>query len=429
MPLFQLDFLPRYQVPLPLYALIIFTCCIAPILALLLLDLSSRRTRQSQPRGCRKLGLRLQSNLADQFSTHYASDKQDGPCTVKSLWIYPVKSCRGVELYRGDVVATGMKHDRIFSFAQRRTSRGLDDDPGEDVPQWTFLTQRQHPVMARIRVEIWVPDPSSTGYSEKAADVTNGGALIITFPHISAPPNKGLLSRLTPLLRATDTEMTFRVPLNPDQITTAQQAYPIERLTIWKDSPEALNMSRHVPPEFRDFIGVKTDLGLFRLLPGKERDVFRCAPRKETMGWQPITGFADAYPLHILNLASVRDLEAKLSPNSPRLSALRFRPNIIVTGPPAYAEDAWKKIVIGHHEFFVACRTARCRLPNTDPETGEKHAVEPDKTLKRFRRIDEGAGEHACLGMQMVPATQHGTIKVGDVVDVLETGDHFYIRQ
>ena len=120
-----------------------------------------------------------------------------------------------------------------------------------------------------------------------------------------------------------------------------------------------------------------------------------------------------------------------------------------VTGPPAYAEDHWKKIRIGSSEYFVTCRTARCRLPNVDPETGEKHAAEPDRTLKSFRLIDEGAGKDACLGMQMVPAVgrtyvfifckvrgadetqlpEEELIKVGDAIEVLETGKHCYINQ
>lgn len=41
-----------------------------------------------------------------------------------------------------------------------------------------------------------------------------------------------------------------------------------------------------------------------------------------------------------------------------------------------------------------------------DPESGIKHAQEPDKTMKSYRCVDEGASGLACLGMQMVPAAQ-----------------------
>ncbi|KAI9846387.1 MAG: hypothetical protein M1830_007453, partial [Pleopsidium flavum] len=61
--------------------------------------------------------------------------------------------------------------------------------------------------------------------------------------------------------------------------------------------------------------------------------------------------------------------------------------------------------------------------------SGQKHPAEPDKTLKSFRRIDQGAAMHACLGMQMVPALKESKIRVGDSIKVLESGDHYYIMQ
>ncbi|KAL9117211.1 MAG: hypothetical protein Q9187_006258 [Circinaria calcarea] len=184
-------------------------------------------------------------------------------------------------------------------------------------------------------------------------------------------------------------------------------------------------------PGLGHFLGMSKDttLALFRVDPKHYRTVLRCAPRKEQLGYQPVTGFTDAYPLHILNLASVQDVACRLPEGTPRLSALQFRANIVITGPRAYAEDDWKRIRIGSYEYYVSCRTARCRLPNTDQITGLKHQTEPDRTLKSFRCIDKGAGKDACMGMQMVPASEESHIEVGDQIEVLETGEHFYIKQ
>jgi uncharacterized protein YcbX len=114
---------------------------------------------------------------------------------------------------------------------------------------------------------------------------------------------------------------------------------------------------------------------------------------------------------------------------TPRLSATRFRPNLIVTGPEAYHEDTWKRIKIGFYEYDVSCRTTRCKLPNVDQFTGQKHASEPDKTLRSFRAVDEGAGPHVgCLGVQMVPISKESAIRVGDEITVLESGEHHYIK-
>jgi uncharacterized protein YcbX len=100
-----------------------------------------------------------------------------------------------------------------------------------------------------------------------------------------------------------------------------------------------------------------------------------------------------------------------------------------VTGPPAYAEDHWKKVRMGLSMYHVINRCVRCRLPNIDPDTAIKHDSEPDKTLRSFRCIDPGAPKSACLGMDMVAVEQQGMITVGDVVEVLETGEHRYIGQ
>lgn len=104
---------------------------------------------------------------------------------------------------------------------------------------------------------------------------------------------------------------------------------------------------------------------------------------------------------------------------------------LIVTGPPPYAEDAWKKIRIGGSRYHVSCRTARCTLPNVDQDTGARDAHnEPYKTMAAYRKIDEGAAKWPCLGMQMVPMSgEEEGIRVGDGVVVEEVGEHCYIPQ
>lgn len=115
---------------------------------------------------------------------------------------------------------------------------------------------------------------------------------------------------------------------------------------------------------------------------------------------------------------------------APRLSAARFRANLIITGPDAYHEDTWRRIKIGYYEYDVSARTARCKMPNVDQVTGERHASEPDRTLRSFRAIDEGTGPNVgCLGMQMVPVAPESAVRVGDEVTVIEVGEHHYIKQ
>ncbi len=435
----NLSFLPRFQLTLGTYLLVVLPLCLGPIIALVLFDFSTRRAERLEPKGCRKLGLRVKSNLADEFDKKYAEGAESGKdksgnelWRVKSLWIYPVKSCRGIELNGANVISTGMEHDRQFCFAQLKSPFPVSADTPKSekaAHKWEFLTQRMFPLLACVETQIWIPDPSSATYSPTNAEVRSGGVLVMTYPY-QEDGWRGTLGSIGAALRGTVPQKSFRIPLKPTPEQIKNNGYTTEEMIIWKDSPLALNMGVHVPPELKYFLGLRNPVTLFRVHDKNEREVFRCAPRKEQLGYQPITGFADAYPLHILNLASVQDVARRLPEDAPKLSARRFRPNIIITGPSAYAEDFWKKIRIGYYsEHYVSCRTARCRLPNTDQFSGKKHPAEPDKTLKSFRRIDEGAATHACLGMQMVPALKESKIRVGDAIEVLESGDHYYLMQ
>ena len=58
--------------------------------------------------------------------------------------------------------------------------------------------------------------------------------------------------------------------------------------------------------------------------------MLRCVPRNEQLGHQPSIGFSDAYPLHLLNLASARDVAEKV-----REDALQFQlSSVPIEHPP-----------------------------------------------------------------------------------------------
>jgi uncharacterized protein YcbX len=73
----------------------------------------------------------------------------------------------------------------------------------------------------------------------------------------------------------------------------------------------------------------------------------------------------------IINLASVRDLEAKIGrPVDP----LRFRGNLYVDGWPAWAENDWKdrRLKIGEAEASVFKPIVRCAATHVDPSTAQR---------------------------------------------------------
>jgi uncharacterized protein YcbX len=131
--------------------------------------------------------------------------------------------------------------------------------------------------------------------------------------------------------------------------------------------------------------------------------------------------------MHIINLASVHDVASKLPKKPKHLNALRYRANLYITGPPAFSEDNWAKARIGECTYHISCRTTRCKLPNVDPETAIADRNEPGTTMRKYRVIDKGS-QSACLGMQVTPLTK-GVVEVGDEIELLDKGEHFFLKE
>ena len=122
--------------------------------------------------------------------------------------------------------------------------------------------------------------------------------------------------------------------------------------------------------------------------------------------------FADAFPLLLISQASLEGLNARLA--TP-VSMLQFRPNLVVDGVPAHAEDGWKRIRIGEAEFDVAKACTRCIFTTVDPQRGERDpAGEPLRTLITYRRTTDGV----TFGQNLIPRSL-GQLRVGDTVEVL----------
>ncbi|KAI5292774.1 hypothetical protein KEM52_006076 [Ascosphaera acerosa] len=466
----RLPFVPRLGLP-PLTAIVVgYVVGFLPLLLILYFHEKRRRAQALEPRGCRKLGMPVGlSNLSDQYSYGVDGMRMDTPATgkekirIKALMTYPIKSCKGVELPSSKVEKTGLAYDRIFCFAEYFEQ--MESIRGETIPaHWVARTMRDAKFrkMALITPEIWVADPASPSYSARLPAVASQGVLIIRYPR-EVDRTEGWRNRLLWLaikIGLAEAEERFEVPLYPP----SDHTYQLATLRIWNDAPEALDYGRHVPASLSKYLGASKRLSLLRINPSGLRTVTRCAPSEEQLGRKTETALADVYPLNLMNISSVRFIAKRVAANIPRLSVLRYRPNILIEGVPAFAEDDWKRLAViprrvtdstrradaeaenkpdgtqhkshspchsttddGSTVIYVASRTPRCRLPNVDPETGVRHPVEPDKAMRSFRCIDPGHPTKACLGMQMVAAREaEFELHIGDEVRVLETGKHHY---
>jgi uncharacterized protein YcbX len=431
----------KMAITLPALIGLLFLFFVAPIAALLVY-LSSTRTTIEAPKGCRRLGLLGRSNISDEQDKKHTlapfevGNNEPGIASsesavkVKALFIYPVKGCEGVELEESQVVRTGLKYDRQFMFAQLKSPFPLSLDATKkekSAHRWEMINQKQFARMSQIHTEVWIPDSSSPSYSATSDETLGGGVLLLSFPWEEEEGFPGSVQRIKNALGLPKPRMTIHLPLDPTPEYMAKHPFPKEECYIWGDTPISHNLSSLLPPELAYFIGVRNPMSLFRIQTGLERHLTRSVPTDQDLGGRhPTTAFADMHPLHLLAVSSVRDIAQRVQKSIPSFSLRRFRSNIVVsdTSRP-FEEDFWHRIKIGDEDYFVSARTPRCTVPNIDPNTGVRHSIEPNKMLRSYRAIDKGAKE-ACVGVQVVPKAAEGVIRVGDSIEILETGEHVF---
>ncbi|MGH8132505.1 MAG: MOSC domain-containing protein [Steroidobacteraceae bacterium] len=195
--------------------------------------------------------------------------------------------------------------------------------------QGTFLSQRTHPQLARIVPEV------------------TGDSLVL-----NAPGLPGL-----------------RVPLG-----AGGEPAPVP-VRIWKDACVGVDQGERAHEWVSRAVG--EPVRLVRVAP----DMGRVA-NPEFAGSTPAPiGFPDGYPFLVCNQASLEDVNTRLPKPIPME---RFRPNIVVTGLPAWAEDRIDTLTIGTVTLRLVKPCTRCTIPSIDQRTGER-STDPGPALKSFR--------------------------------------------
>jgi len=276
---------------------------------------------------------------------------------VTGLFRYPIKSCAGIALDSAVLDHRGIEYDRRWMVV---------DATG------AFRTQRELPRMALIHPQI-----SDAGLTLTA---------------------EGMPELLLPL-----TSHASRLTADGSRLTADGS-----RLTvgIWNDEVVAIDQGEAVAEWLTRFLA--EPLRLVRFDEAEDRRVeqeYAVRPGDQV-------GFADAYPLLIANDASLAELNTRLDEPLPMR---RFRPNIVVTGAEAYAEDAWSRVRVGEVEIAVVKPCARCAITTVNPDTGMK-GKEPLTTLATYRKA-EGGVMFCENAIHLGP----GTLRVGDSVVVEES--------
>lgn len=135
-----------------------------------------------------------------------------------------------------------------------------------------------------------------------------------------------------------------------------------------------------------------------------------------------VVSMADGFPMLLASQSSLDELngwiaEGARSADGP-LPMARFRPNLVVAGAPAWAEDRWRRVRIGTTTFRAVKACERCVLTLIDPETGGK-TKEPLYSLARHRQWDH----KTWFAVNLIADDHGGTLHPGDPVEVLEEAD------
>lgn len=191
----------------------------------------------------------------------------------------------------------------------------------------------------------------------------------------------------------------LRLSLRPEE-------RPNTEVRIWTDTVSATPVEDGADEWFSAFLGVRCKLVY---MPDDEvRQVdLEYAQRGDQVG------FADGFPFLLVSQASLDDLGERLDR---RIPVDRFRPNLVVEGCEAFAEDDWQRLRVGDIGFRAVKPCSRCSIVMTDQSTGERDR-EVLATLASYRQV----GKKIFFGQNLAHDTT-GTLRVGDAVEVTRPG-------
>lgn len=184
---------------------------------------------------------------------------------------------------------------------------------------------------------------------------------------------------------------------------------PRRRVTVWRDTFEALDAGDEAAGWLSVRVGFACRLVHFAADVRREVDP-KYAPGSETT-------FTDGYPLLVTNEASLDALNATLAQPVPMA---RFRPNLVVRAPTAWAEDRWAELDVGGLTLSGVKPCARCVAITRDQHTG----AQPDgqAPLSALAALHALPGRGAIFGMNLVHRAT-GVLEVGAEVRVTREAD------
>jgi len=199
--------------------------------------------------------------------------------------------------------------------------------------------------------------------------------------------------------------LVLEAPGMPPLAVSRRVEAPLRQVTVWDDSGQARDGGAEASRWLTGHLG--RPAALVQLDEGFERTA-----SPEYAPGVPLA-FNDAYPVLIIGEGSLAELNRRMERPLPMD---RFRPNLVVSGSEPFAEDGWRRIRVGTAVLRLVKPCVRCVATTVDQQTTDR-GPEPLRTLATFRRWNGGV----IFGQNTV-VERPGPMRVGDLVEVLETG-------
>ncbi|MDP3700897.1 MAG: MOSC N-terminal beta barrel domain-containing protein [Hylemonella sp.] len=288
----------------------------------------------------------------------------DVQARIARLFVYPVKSCAGIEVSEALLTETGLDLDRAWMVV---------DEHGE------FLSQREAPRLALVQPQF------KRGGTELQLRAPGMLALHLRVDAVEAPT----------------------------------------RVRVWDDEVPAWDMGDIAAQWFTDFLALN-EQGLPKANAPKYRLVRfdpehrRLSDRKWTGEAEALNQFSDGFAVLVLGQASLDGLNTRLqAQGSAPADVRRFRPNIVLDGLPEHDEDRVGPLQIETAEGPALLTPVkpcpRCPIPDIDPLTAHS-TPEVGDTLQTYRQDARLQGA-VTFGMNaIVSAGMDKVLRVGQPV-------------
>ncbi|XP_048228629.1 molybdenum cofactor sulfurase isoform X2 [Ricinus communis] len=257
---------------------------------------------------------------------------------VKTITVYPIKSCGGFSVERWPLSSTGLQHDREWLL------RSLTGE---------ILTQKKVPEMCFISTFI---------------DLNQG----VMF--VESPRCRGKL----------------QINLSTDSFSAAKEEIELNAKRF-----EVQHYENDINIWFSNAVGrpctlLRYSSSKYYVCRNKNNKMSMCRDVESRLS------FANEAQLLLISEESVSELNSRLSLNvqkgthgtSIQIDPMRFRPNLVISGGEPHAEDGWRSLEIGSMYFTSLGGCNRCQMINLVNQGGQvQRSNEPLATLAMYRRV------------------------------------------